>query len=84
MSRSDILWREDPKFWGRSSDSSMNAPERILETNIGGIGPKLKVFSGPRLRFRIMLGAGVTEPEGMSSVGLNISLEFVANSTLSN
>ena len=59
-----------PKFWGSSSGSSMNAPERILETNIGGIGPKLKSFSSaPRLRVWIMLGAGVTE--GMSSVGSN-------------
>jgi hypothetical protein len=64
--------RGSSKFSGRSSVSSMNLSERILETNLGGIGarpgPRLKALSRPRLGLG-MLGAEVAE--GMLLVGWN-------------
>jgi hypothetical protein len=58
----------------------MNSLERIFETNTRGIGarprPKLKVFFGPRLRFRTMFEE-LDAPVADGWVSL-VPLEFVA------
>ena len=46
ITRLVVSERGSSKFSGRSSVSSMNLSERILETNLGGIGARL----GPKLK----------------------------------